>query len=248
MKLEELLNAYYSMKPLSNDAIKNYYEAEITEHVYESNAIEGSTLTLHETDLIINKGITVSGKSIAEVDEAIGTKKAFLFILENLRNELSENTVCKINGLIRFKYPAEASYRSENVRIMGSRVILPDSSVVPGLMKNFVVDYNKEFTKINLKENFNDIHNFIKLLSSYHLRFETIHPFIDGNGRTGRLLLNIECIKQGLPPINIKYDNKVDYYGAFKEFDSTNNTSSMEKVIYDALESSITTYLNHFNR
>lgn len=243
----ENLIAFNKSKKLSSDGLKRYFEYEITDHVYNTNAIEGSTLTFRETDLVINKGITVSGKRISELDEAIGTKNAFNFVLNSLDLNLNFEIIKKINGLVRFKQPILATYREENVRIAGSRVILPNYLKVESLINSYILEYNDTFNKYDLINNPESIKEFIKDLSLYHIKFERIHPFIDGNGRTGRLILNFEMLRKKLLPINIKFEDRENYYKAFENYDSNGDISLMEKIVEESINNSLTKYLDLVN-
>jgi len=196
------------LKPLNNSEIKRLQEDFIIDNTYNSNAIEGSTITLDETHMIIKEGITVGGKSIKEHLEIIGYKEAFDHIVDVAKSkvDLTEKIIKDIHYLVlQDNKQARGRYRNVPVRV-GSH-IAPQPYLVNPLMERLLED-NREWTKDNT----------IKAVSKFHLEFETIHPFIDGNGRTGRLILNLELIKNGYLPINIKYNDIEKYFSCFNEY------------------------------
>ena len=217
-KKKEVLS---SMRPLTQDELNRLQEEFIIETTYNSNAIEGSTMTLDETYLIIKEGMTVSGKSIKEHLEIIGFKEAFDFILDLSKKKkapLSERDILDIHYLVlQDNKQSRGVYRNVPVRV-GSH-IAPQPYMVRPLMEELLRD-NKEW----LKE------NPLTAVSKLHLEFETIHPFIDGNGRTGRLLLNLELIKNGYLPINIKYKDIQQYYDCFNAY-RKNNSKDYSKML-----------------
>jgi Fic family protein len=180
------------------------------EYTFESNRIEGNTLTLRETDLVINEGLTVSGKSLREHLEAINHKDAIEYMKElvSLRHELNEREVLSIHNLIlRGIYPEEAGrYRKVQVMIKGSGHTPPQPIVVPEQMEEYFSWYYEHQRKLHP----------VALAAEMHERLVTIHPFIDGNGRTARLVMNLILLRHGYVIANIKgdYESRIAYYEA----------------------------------
>lgn len=190
---------------------KNYLEDLITRSTYHSNAIEGSTLTYAETYAILynDNSFKIQGREPREIYEAINHKKALELVFENLKEnkELDERFIKKVNEIINKDIKDTEGYRTVQVFIRGSEHIPPAPEKIPNLMNYYIYNYN---------HNEEDI--FVKI-AKYHIEFEKIHPFEDGNGRTGRLLLNYELIKNNLPPIVISKEERIKYFELLKNND-----------------------------
>ena len=190
---------------------KDYLEDLITRSTYHSNAIEGSTLTYVETYAILynDNSFKIQGKEPREIYEAINHKKALEFVFENLKNkeEFSEKMIKKINEIINKDIKDTEGYRKIQVYIRGSEHIPPSPEKIPNLMTYFVYNYNN---------NDDDIFNKI---ARYHIEFEKIHPFEDGNGRTGRLLINYELMKNNIAPVVISKEERTHYFELLKNND-----------------------------
>ena len=211
------------LRPLNEGEIKRLQEDFAIENTYNSNAIEGSTITLDETYMIIKEGITIGGKSIREHLEIIGYKEAFDYVVDIAKNkaDLTEKMIRDIHYLV-LQDNKQARGRYRNVPVRVGTHIAPQPYLVNPLMEK-LLENNREWTKDNT----------IKAVSNFHLEFETIHPFIDGNGRTGRLILNLELIKNGYLPINIKYKDIEKYFNCFNEYRKNENKdiSQMVKLV-----------------
>jgi len=207
------------------------YEHFVSLFTYDSNAIEGNTLTLQETSLILFDKITPKGKSLREINEAINHKKAFDYILK-YEGDINKEFICEIQKLVvekTLKTELEdqiGEYRTSQVWIRGTNFIPPKAKDVPNEMKKLLIWYGK---------NKNKIHPII-LTSYFHSAFELIHPFIDGNGRTGRLVMNFMLHKFNYPMINIPTKEKLDYYGAL-ETARKGNLRKLVKLIVKTLMS-----------
>jgi Fic family protein len=185
-----------SFRPLSPTLVRRLEEQMTIEFTYNSNAIEGNTLTLHETRLVIEEGITVSGKSIIETLEAKNHPEAIKFIesLVDTKSQIDENAVLHLHQLIMSKIAEDAGrYRTARVRISGA-VFTPPPSFEVGHRINELLEW--------LRENPDEL-TPIELSSIFHHRFVQIHPFTEGNGRTARLLMNAILMKSGYPFIAI---------------------------------------------
>lgn len=190
---------------------KEYLEDLITRSTYHSNAIEGSTLTYAETYAILynDNSFKIQGKEPREIHEAINHKKALELVFENLQTsqELDERFIKKLNETINMDIKDTVGYRKVTVFIRGSDHIPPEPEKVPNLMNYFVYNYN------------HDEQDIFNKIAKYHIEFEKIHPFEDGNGRTGRLLLNYELLKANIPPVVIEKDDRVKYFDFLRNDD-----------------------------
>lgn len=222
-----------SKRPLTEGEIERLNEEFIVEYTYNSNAIEGNTLTLRETDLVL-RGLTIDKKPLKDHMEAVGHKEAFEFLRELVKDNvpISENIIKQIHYLvIADKKEDRGVYRKVPVHIMGAKC----EPVQPYLIKSKMEQLLKEFEK-------SDEHIVTKL-ARFHIEFESIHPFIDGNGRTGRLLVNLELMKAGYPPIDIKFTDRMAYYNAFDEYHVNHNLSAMENLFAVYINSRLDMYL-----
>lgn len=196
---------------------KDYIEDLVTRSTYHSNAIEGSTLTYAETYAILynDNSFKIEGKEPREIYEAINHKEALNIVFENLqeKREFDERFIKKLNETINKNIKETRGFRKIQVFIQGSDHIPPEPEKVPNLMNYYVYNYN------------NDIEDIFLKIAKYHIEFEKIHPFEDGNGRTGRLLLNYELLKNDLPPVVISKDERVKYF----EFIRKNDSSGLAK-------------------
>ncbi len=215
---------------LDNATIK---EALAVEFLYESNRIEGNTLTLRETQLVINEGMTISGKSMREHLEAINHKEAILFIddLVSQKVDLSEYTLKQIHGIVLYGIDRENAgvYRKLPVAIAGSKHLPPQPYLLQDLMEDYFRFYDQE------KDNLHPV----VLAAEMHERLVTIHPFIDGNGRTSRLIMNLILLQSGFPLAIIggDYDSRMAYYDALEKVQTENSKEDFilliaEKVLF----------------
>jgi Fic family protein/DNA-binding XRE family transcriptional regulator len=189
------------------------------EYTFESNRIEGNTLTLRETDLVINEGLTISGKSMREHLEAINHVEAIAYIKQLMDRNFSfnEREVLAIHNLIlRGIIPEDAGrYRRVQVMIKGSAHMPPQPFIVPKEMEDYFIWY--EINK-------NKLHPVV-LAAEMHQRLVTIHPFIDGNGRTSRLVMNLILLQNGFVIANIKgdYETRMNYYQSLETSQTNGN-------------------------
>lgn len=192
---------------------REYLEDLITRSTYHSNAIEGSTLTYAETYAILynDNSFKIQGKEPREIYEAINHKAAFELVFDNLKtdNTLDERFVKNLNQTINKNINEVDGFRKIQVFIQGSDHVPPEPEKVPNLMNYFVYNYNHDEQDIFTK------------IAKYHIEFEKIHPFEDGNGRTGRLLLNYEILKNNLPPVVIAKEDRIKYFEFLRNDDST---------------------------
>ena len=226
-----------SRRPLTEGEVQRLYEDFMIEYTYNSNAIEGNTLTLRETDMVL-RGLTIDKKPLKDHMEAVGHKDAFYFVVQLVKEkaELTEYVIKQIHSLVLADKPMDkGTYRKVPVRILGAH----HEPVQPYLIE----------PKMNeLLQNFkNDNTNIAEKLALFHINFEGIHPFIDGNGRTGRLLVNLELMKAGYPPIDIKFTDRKRYYDAFDAYHVKKDLSAMTKLFAEYINARLDEYLKIIN-
>jgi len=196
-------------RPLTEGEVARLNEDFMIEYTYNSNAIEGNTLTLRETDMVL-KGLTIDQKPLKDHMEAVGHKDAFYFICDLVKEcvPLSETVIKQIHSLVLADKPMDRGvYRRVPVRIVGAK----NEPVQPYMIEPKMYELIQRYSS--------DKRNIVDKLVDLHITFETIHPFIDGNGRTGRLIVNLELMKAGYPPIDIKFTDRMSYYEAFDNRD-----------------------------
>ncbi len=223
-KIDSLQGQLNSFRQFDSYRIAQALELEYT---FESNRIEGNTLTLKETDLIINEGLTISGKSMREHLEAINHKDAIAFMkqLAERNTPISESDLLSLHQLVLRGIDATnaGKYRGVQVMIKGSKHLPPAPYLVPKQMEDFFIWY--QANKI--------LHHPVVLAAEMHERLVTIHPFIDGNGRTSRLLMNLILIQNGLVIANIKGDAKsrMAYYAALEKAQVSDNKDAFVLIV-----------------
>lgn len=221
-------------RPLTAGEVARLNEEFIVEYTYNSNAIEGNTLTLRETDLVL-RGLTIEQKPLKDHMEAVGHKEAFDFVSELVKDNvpISESIIKQIHYLVLAdKKEDRGVYRRVPVRIMGAHY----ESVQPYLIEPKLEQLLRDFAA--------STEHIVTKLARFHIEFEGIHPFIDGNGRTGRLLVNLELMKAGFPPIDIKFTDRIAYYNAFDEYHVKHNLSAMENLFAGYINARLDMYLN----
>ncbi len=220
-------------RPLTEGEVARLNEEFIVEYIYNSNAIEGNTLTLRETDMVL-RGLTIDKKPLKDHLEAVGHKEAFGFVSELVKDniQMSERIIKKIHYLVLAdKKDDRGVYRRVPVRIMGAQNEPVQPYLIQPKIEQLMVDFAESTEHIVTK------------LARFHIEFESIHPFIDGNGRTGRLLVNLELMKAGFPPIDIKFTDRILYYNAFDEYHVKHNLFAMEKLFARYVNERLNMYL-----
>jgi Fic family protein len=232
MQKKRLLNKY---RPLPVETVKSLEEWLNVELTYASNAIEGNTLSRLETALVIEKGITVAGKSLQEHIEAINHKEALNYIrdLAAKGRQITEFDIKGIHQLILKGINDQwaGKYRESEVKIAGSLVELPTAIKVPELMANFVKWLQNQREK-----------HPVRIASVAHFKFVSIHPFVDGNGRTARLLMNLILIQNGFPLAIIRKEDRLKYLGAIEKGQLEGKTQDFYRLIEDAVDRSFDIY------
>jgi len=217
-----------TLRPLNPGEVARLRDEFAIENTYNSNAIEGNSLTLRETALILQEGITIAEKPLKDHLEAIGHRDAFKYV-EGLASEarpLTERMLKDIHALVLMNDAEnKGEYRRVPVQILGSSHTPPQPYLVPVQMEQLLADFEGMTTSMHILE----------AVALFHLRFESIHPFIDGNGRAGRLLLNLELMKAGLLPVNVKFADRRRYYDCFDDY-HTGGTADMLTAMLAAYE------------
>ena len=221
--MDKLKKELDSKRPIPKETLRSLEESINLEWTYNSNGIEGNTLTLRETQIVL-EGITVGGESIREHLETINNERAILYLNDLVKenNPITEWNIKSIHQLVLKDIDDENTgrYRRENVTIKGAIHIPPDYLKVPELMGKLVLNY----------ENCNDFHPIIKA-ALLHGELVKIHPFIDGNGRTSRLLMNLDIMNHGYNPVIIKKEDRLEYYEALDKAHTTGDYTDFVKLI-----------------
>lgn len=232
--IEGKLELLKKRRPFTEGELERLNEEFLTEYTYNSNAIEGNTLTLRETDMVL-RGFTIDQKSLKEHLEVIGHKEAFDYVRQLVSEnvQISEKVIKDIHYLVLAdKKEDRGIYRRVPVRIMGAAHEPVQPYLIIPKMEELLVQYK------------NSNEDIVTKLARFHIEFEGIHPFIDGNGRTGRLLVNLELMKAGYPPIDIKFTDRLKYYQAFDEYYLKNNISAMADMFARYLNQKMDLYLS----
>ncbi len=219
LEIDNKIQELNARRPLSLGELQRLQNEFLIDLTYNSNAIEGSTLTLKETALVL-EGITIDQKPLKEHLEAVGHRDAFIYVEDIARKKikLKEAEIKNIHSLILVDRPEDKGvYRRIPVTIAGAYT----EPVQPYLIEPKLIKLLAE------NEKRKKIMHPIERIARFHLEFEGIHPFIDGNGRTGRLILNLELIRNGYPAINVKFADRRRYYDAFDVYFKDGNADAM---------------------
>ncbi len=224
-----------SMRPLTPGEVERLAEEFMIDFTYNSNAIEGNTLTLKETALAL-EGMTVDQKPLKDHLEAVGHRDAFLYVQDVAKGEqpISEYVIKNIHSLVLMNRPEDKGvYRRIPVRIMGAYTEPVQPYLIEPMMNELLTE--NEARKATMTT--------VERIARFHLEFEGIHPFIDGNGRTGRLVLNLELIREGFPPINVKFTDRKRYYDAFDAYYRDGDAGKMMDLIAEYVDKRLDEYL-----
>ncbi|MEA1961420.1 MAG: Fic family protein [Bacillota bacterium] len=240
MKLEQInlkKKQLDDKRPLPVHTVKSLWENMLVEWTYNSNAIEGNTLTIYETRVVL-EGMTVGGKTMNEHLEVINHKDAIVYLEELVKNNtgLSEWDIKNIHRLVlkRINDDNAGVYRTENVIISGARHRPPQHFLIKEQMEKLIERYNTEWQRFHP----------IERAAMLHGEFVKIHPFVDGNGRTARLLLNFALMKAGFPPVIIKKEMRPEYYDGLDWAHTTGDYSKFITLIGQCAEESLDLWLS----
>jgi Fic family protein len=229
-KIQSLRERYYKALPGKESLVKLISEAEVAEQVYNSNAIENSTLSLEETEKILLQIDLDRYITEREIFEAKNLARVVSYIEEKSKQqELNFDVILSLHKMLlsNIRDDVAGRFRKDNEYVrVGSHIAPKPEEVIPR-MEKILTEYNSASHE-----------NVIKRIARFHLAFEHTHPFCDGNGRIGRVINNYLLIREGFVPINIKFIDREKYYDAFKEFDEKEKVSIMEELVGKALTNS----------
>ena len=238
-KVDALREQWQSYKPLNQIQVEKMQAHFNVHYTFESNRIEGNTLTMQETHLVVNEGLTVGGKSMREHLEAINHYEAIDFIMELVKNKsiLSEKTMKEVHYLI-LKGIDRANagiYRTVPVMISGSVHKPPQPYLLARKMEEVFEFYDKFKVKLHP----------VIMAADMHQKIVTVHPFIDGNGRTSRLMMNLILLNNGFTIANIKGDDKsrMSYYTALEQMQTENNSKAFYMLVLNATIESLAAHI-----
>ena len=224
-----------ALRPLSPALVRNLRDDLVLRWTYHSNAIEGNTLTLQETKVVL-EGITVGGKLLREHFEAINHRDAIVYVEDMVQRgePLTEWQIRNIHQLVLKNIDDDNAgrYRTINVLIAGAEHLPPDALHVPQQMHDFATWHSTAAQRLHP----------VARAAQVHADFVKIHPFVDGNGRTARLLMNLELLKAGFPAVVLPVEQRLRYYVALDEVHVRGNDAPFLALIADCLAQSFATY------
>lgn len=238
-EIDRLKAEWQSQKPLNTLQLQKMKEYFHVAYTFESNRIEGNTLTLQETHLVVNEGITIGGKSMSEHLEAVNHAEAISYMEALVKDELdySPRVLSELNYLILKGLDREnaGKYRSVPVRISGSAHVPPQPFLLDKLMEDYFHHYDTQ----------KRILHPVILAAEMHERLVSIHPFIDGNGRSSRLVMNLILLKHGYTIANLKgdLDSRLAYYKALEAVQVDNNPDVFYHLVADTVKESLLSHL-----
>jgi len=235
-RVEEKKKRLDKLRPLPKDAIKKLLEDIRLRHTYHSDAIEGNTLTLQETKLVLEEGITIGGKPLKDHVEAKNNAEAFdlMVKLVHAKKPISQEIIQEIHEIVtKGLLKDSGKYRTENVRITGSKTTPPSYSKIVKLMEEYVCNIKQ--LKLNS----------IKKAAFIQHELVRIHPFLDGNGRVARLITNLYLMQIGHPPIVLKKEERRKYYQVLQKADG-GDLSPLATFIAKAVHEALMYYLSSF--
>lgn len=234
--IDHLKNRLDALRPLPANTVRTLHEQQVLEWTYHSNAIEGNTLTLKETKVVL-EGITIGGKPLREHFEVINHKEAIDYVeaIVNGHEALSEWQIKAIHHLVlkNIDNPNAGVYRQENVVIAGAQHRPPTFLKVPEQMAALMAWYEKTA----------DLHA-VEVAARLHVDFVGIHPFVDGNGRTSRLLMNFELLRRGFLPIIIPVEARLNYYDALDTAHTRGDYAPFIALVADLESATLKHYLS----
>jgi Fic family protein len=229
-KIDSLRERYYQSARNKDSLLKLISEVEVTEQVYNSNAIENSTLSLEETEKILLHLDLDRYVSEREIFEAKNLARVVTYIdTKAKQQELNLEMILLLHRMLitNISDNIAGRFRKNDEWVRVANHIACDPEQIIGKLEDMFIKYNSSVNE-----------SVIKRIAVFHLNFEHIHPFVDGNGRIGRVLNNYLLIREGYVPINIKYIDRTLYYDAFEEFDRNNSSSIMEEIVGKAITNS----------
>lgn len=229
-KISYLRERYYKASIGKEALLRIISETEVAEQVYNSNAIENSTLTLEETEKILLQIDLVRYITEREIFEAKNLAQVVTYIDNRSKEqEISLEVILSLHKMLisNIRDDIAGRFRQHNEFVRVANHIAPNPKEIVGRLEKLLSEYNAASHE-----------NIIKRIAKLHLAFEFTHPFIDGNGRIGRVMNNYLLIREGFVPINIKFIDRHKYYEAFKEFEGKGVSNTMEEIVGKALTNS----------
>lgn len=219
---------------LPPEVISKYESTFAVEYTHNSTAIEGNTLTLMETKLLLEDQISIGGKSLREIHEVINHSKAFSYVKQALRSskELDENIVKDLHAILMENIMVGGVYRSVDVYISGAQHTPPSPNDAYRQIKAFYDDLPVRYNN-----------NVIELAAWTHAEFVRIHPFVDGNGRVSRLLMNYQLMANGFLPISIPKEQRLPYYEALEEYAVHRQFESFVNLVAEIEDNQLDKYI-----
>ena len=226
---------YEQNKSKINSVTLSSYEMDFElRFTHNSTAIEGNTLTLMETKVVLEDGVSIGGKELREIYEVVNHKKAYEYVKKCIAENkpLTENIVKDLHAILTENIIVGGIYRNQEVRISGAGFTPPAGNEMYVQIKNFYEDlkYKKDL-------------NPIVLAAWTHAEFVRIHPFVDGNGRTSRLLMNYQLMINGYLPVSVDKEDRLDYYNALEQYAAHGNLEPFSDFVADLEEKQLDEYL-----
>lgn len=221
----------------SKNLFDNFNKAFEIDYTHNSTAIEGNTLSLIETKVLLEDKISVGNKSLREIYEVVNHDKAFAYIKKCISEckPLDENIVKDIHSILMENILVGGVYRNVEVRITGAKHKPPAPSEMYYQIKDF-------FNQLNLKSDFNSV----ELAAWTHAEFVKIHPFVDGNGRTSRLIMNYQLMSRNFLPVSVNKKDRLEYFNYLEEYAVTGNLSPFSDFVAELEEKRLDEYLSIF--
>lgn len=238
MDFERILakkNNYERNKSQIDSVTLSSYEKDFElKFTHNSTAIEGNTLTLMETKVVLEDGISIGGKNLREIYEVVNHKKAYDYVKKCIAENkpLTENIVKDLHAILTENIIIGGIYRNQEVRISGAGFTPPAGNEMYMQIKGFYEDL----------KNKSDL-NPIERAAWTHAEFVRIHPFIDGNGRTSRLLMNYQLMIQGFLPVSVDKENRLDYYNALEQYAVNGDLQPFADFVAELEEKQLNEYL-----
>lgn len=230
-KREQLEKVY---EQLPKEALQSFEKSFDIEYAHNSTAIEGNTLSLLQTKAVLEDGISVGGKTLREIYEVVNHNRAFDYVKKCIadRKSLDENTVKDIHALLMENIFTGGIYRTVEVRISGAKHKPPVPSEMYGQIKDFYADMQCKKAE-----------NAIELAAWTHAEFVKIHPFVDGNGRTSRMIMNYQLMQAGFLPVSIAKENRLEYFEALEAYAVNGVLQPFVEMIAELEEERLDEYL-----
>lgn len=234
-RILEKKNKYENNKSKISSVTLSSYEKDFElKFTHNSTAIEGNTLTLMETKVVLEDGVSIGGKELREIYEVINHKKAYEYVKKCIAENkpLTENIVKDLHAILTENIIVGGIYRNQEVRISGAGFTPPAGNEMYMQIKGF-------YEELNNKSDLNPI----ELAAWTHAEFVRIHPFIDGNGRTSRLLMNYQLLSYGFLPVSIDKKTRLEYYNSLEEYAVNGNLQPFADLIADLEDKHLDEYL-----